>query len=117
MTFLAHYHNMSTYHFGGKHESGGRDYLLEINPHYVEGGLDDELNAVDARWIDMYSGLFIDISALSRRKGTLSLPYNSGFKIRLRHTHARTSLPHFKFSMPIRSPRSLPGFIHGRVLR
>lgn len=42
----------------------GRDYLLEINPHYVEGGIDDELNAIDARWIDTYSGVYIDISTI-----------------------------------------------------
>ena len=42
----------------------GRDYLLEVNPHYLNASTSDWLNVIDARWIDTESGLFIDITTL-----------------------------------------------------
>ena len=62
--FLASYYNMSVFHFRSQNDPNGRDYFLEINPDY--GGLTewDHLNSIDARWIDMSVGLFIDITAV-----------------------------------------------------
>ena len=42
----------------------GRDYMLEINPAYARKTPHDHLNTIDARWIDMTAGVFIDITAL-----------------------------------------------------
>jgi len=56
--FLACYYNMTIHTFKK------RDYLLEVNPKYTEPSYDDSLNVIDARWIDIDTGLFIDITAV-----------------------------------------------------
>ena len=38
--------------------------MLEINPGYNKVGPYDELNMIDARWIDTDNGLFIDITTV-----------------------------------------------------
>lgn len=62
--YLADYYNMTVHHYKFKDAPGGRDYLLEINPNYKNDSTADWLNVIDARWIDMDSGLFIDITTL-----------------------------------------------------
>ncbi|CAL3972276.1 unnamed protein product [Diplocarpon coronariae] len=62
MHYLASYYNMSVFHYRTPRIPKGRDYLLEINPHYVDREQTDRLNVIDARWIDTDSGLFIDIT-------------------------------------------------------
>jgi hypothetical protein len=62
MHFLASYYNMTIFHYRTPQFETGRDYLLEINPHYVIRDDSDTENVIDARWIDMMSGLFIDIT-------------------------------------------------------
>lgn len=42
-----------------------RTYLLDVNPHWAERSRGDGFNIIDARWIDVQSGLYIDITALS----------------------------------------------------
>lgn len=64
--FLAEYYNMTEHHFDIPGVEGGRSYLLEINPHYVVKSIEDKLNVIDGRWIDMSSGLFIDITAVRK---------------------------------------------------
>jgi hypothetical protein len=64
MYFLAAYYNMSVYYFQYEGMPEGRTYLLEVNPHHEHRETDDELNSVDARWIDMVTGLYIDITAV-----------------------------------------------------
>ncbi|KAF1816504.1 hypothetical protein P152DRAFT_126530 [Eremomyces bilateralis CBS 781.70] len=41
-----------------------RRYLLEINPFYKNDSIADKWNVIDGRWIDMSTGLFIDITTL-----------------------------------------------------
>jgi hypothetical protein len=43
---------------------GGKKYLLEVNPHYADASTSDKLNRIDARWIDVQTGLFIDITTV-----------------------------------------------------
>ncbi|KAJ6123197.1 hypothetical protein N7512_005662 [Penicillium capsulatum] len=64
--FLAEYYNMTEHEFDLPHVSESRRYLLEINPNYVVSSSQDRLNVIDGRWIDKYSGLFIDITAVRR---------------------------------------------------
>jgi hypothetical protein len=71
MHHLANYYNMTVHHFnlpGGVQEEGGnssgRDFLLEINPRWEITSPEDESNRIDGRWIDMMSGLYIDITTL-----------------------------------------------------
>lgn len=63
MYMLAAYHNMTTYHYRYESAPEGRTFLLEVNPHFVHREWDDRLNVIDARWIDIQTGLFIDITA------------------------------------------------------
>lgn len=62
MFFLASYYNMTTFRYQTARIPEGREYMLEVNSHFVDGSMDDELNVIDARWVDMQSGLFIDIT-------------------------------------------------------
>ncbi|KAI5459207.1 LicD family-domain-containing protein, partial [Mariannaea sp. PMI_226] len=62
MFFLAAYHNMTVRYFKYGDMEKGKYFQLEINPSYKYRGQDDANNAIDARWIDMETGLFIDIT-------------------------------------------------------
>lgn len=62
MYYLAAYYNMSVFHYNTPRIPDGRDYMLEINPHYINRERADRLNVIDARWIDTETGLFIDIT-------------------------------------------------------
>ena len=42
----------------------GKKYLLEVNPNYTNTSTTDTYNLIDARWIDVSNGLYIDITAL-----------------------------------------------------
>ncbi|WEW58876.1 mannosyltransferase [Emydomyces testavorans] len=66
MHFLAKYYNMTEHHFRVPGIPAGRTFLLEINPHFVNRNPEDELNMIDARWIDTSSGLFIDITSVRK---------------------------------------------------
>lgn len=62
MHYLASYYNMTVFHYKTPRIPEGRDYMLEVNPHYVNREQTDKLNVIDARWVDTTSGLFIDIT-------------------------------------------------------
>ncbi|EOA86692.1 uncharacterized protein SETTUDRAFT_48843, partial [Exserohilum turcica Et28A] len=42
----------------------GKKYLLEVNPNYTNTSTKDKYNLIDARWIDVSNGLYIDITTL-----------------------------------------------------
>ena len=64
---LASYYNMTIHTFDlGDDEQ--RDYMLEVNPKYTDPSYDDILNVIDARWIDIETGLYIDITAVRPHK-------------------------------------------------
>ena len=60
---LASYYNMTIHSFKNSDDKK-RDYMLEVNPKYTDPSYDDTLNVIDARWIDIETGLFIDITAV-----------------------------------------------------
>lgn len=64
MYHLAHYYNMTVHHFKIPGVEEGRDFLLEINPRWEISSPEDETNRIDGRWLDMTSGLYIDITTL-----------------------------------------------------
>lgn len=45
-----------------------KEYLLDINPHHSDIGRGDGQNVIDARWIDLSNGMFIDITGLAERE-------------------------------------------------
>ena len=63
--FLASYYNMTI------HKYKGRSYMLEINPQYVNGSAADFLNMIDGRYIDMDKGLFIDMTTVRQKEGSV----------------------------------------------
>ncbi|KAI1139523.1 LicD family-domain-containing protein [Hypoxylon sp. FL0543] len=44
-----------------------KTYLLDVNPHHADIGRGNGHNIIDARWIDVSNGLFIDITGLAER--------------------------------------------------
>lgn len=95
MYYLAAYHNMSTFHYKTPGEKGGREYLLEVNPNYVNREQTDSLNKIDARWIDMNSGMFIDITTvrynLTHPEGEGILSCKDGHEFRVwRHSRSNS---------------------------
>jgi hypothetical protein len=74
MAFLHNYYQLYVFHYNHPNIPGGRDYMLEINDQFSEYNDYDKFNAIDGRWIDMQTGIFIDITAVRpdeemRRKG------------------------------------------------
>ena len=70
MHFLASYYNMTIHHYATPlMPTGGRNYMLEINPGYTNGSPEDRLNVIDARWIDTETGVFIDITTVRPKEG------------------------------------------------
>ncbi|KAI0161523.1 LicD family-domain-containing protein [Xylariaceae sp. FL1272] len=55
----------------GKPEGGNgtvlKKYLLDINPHHGDLTRGNGANVIDARWIDISNGMFIDITGLRER--------------------------------------------------
>ena len=45
-----------------------RSYLLDINPAYIERVKGNGKNIIDARWIDMRNGMYIDITGVSEAR-------------------------------------------------
>lgn len=88
--YLAAYYNMSTFFYRTPRIPGGREYLLEVNPHYINREQTDSLNVIDARWIDMESGMFIDITTvrynLTHPEGEGMLSCKDGHEFRVRGT-------------------------------
>ena len=69
MDFLAAYYNMTIHTYRAKGTRRGKNYMLEINPGYTNGSPSDKLNVIDARWIDIETGVFIDITVVRHKKG------------------------------------------------
>ena len=88
MHFLASYYNMSVFHYKTPRIPEGRDYMLEINPHYTNREQTDKLNVIDARWVDTTTGLFIDITTVRYNythpagEGMLSCKDGHEFRVR-----------------------------------
>ena len=60
-------HTKHTHTFDrGDGSKAEKSYLLDVNPNYVYS-LGDRLNMIDARWIDLDTGMFVDITALAHR--------------------------------------------------
>ncbi|KAI1807740.1 LicD family-domain-containing protein [Daldinia bambusicola] len=44
-----------------------KTYLLDVNPHHTDLTRGNGANVIDARWIDVGTGLFVDITGLAER--------------------------------------------------
>jgi hypothetical protein len=89
MTYLATFYNMTVFHYKTPRIPEGRDYMLEINPHYINREQTDKMNVIDARWIDTSSGLFIDMTTARYNythpagEGMLSCKDGHEYRVRL----------------------------------
>lgn len=88
MFYLAAYYNMTLYNHQSETAPNGRDYLLDVNPHFAHRDQDDALNVIDARWIDTATGLFVDVTAaryaLKHREGEGVMFDKNGHEFRVR---------------------------------
>ena len=68
LSWLGQNLNMTIHSYNSTDSDGTemhREYLLDVNPNIVERVRGDGMNVIDARWIDVRNGLFIDITGLS----------------------------------------------------
>lgn len=62
---LASKYNMTQYDYQLDNVQIRKKYLLDVNPWIWERTDGDRQNVIDARWIDMQNGLYIDITGLA----------------------------------------------------
>lgn len=60
--------NHTVHHYVSEDRRVKRDYLLDVNPWVWERTRGDGMNIIDARWIDVRNGLYIDITGLSETR-------------------------------------------------
>lgn len=65
LEYLIDHDNQTTHHYVSEDNRVKRDFVLDINPHANIRDRGDGMNVIDARWIDVRNGLFIDITGLS----------------------------------------------------
>lgn len=65
LNYLGENHNRSMHKYESEDGQTKREYLLDVNPWIWERERGDGMNVIDARWIDIRNGLFIDITGLS----------------------------------------------------
>ena len=65
LMYMADHFNRTTFDYEDAEDGFERTYLLDVNPHARQRDRGDGANIIDARWIDMKNGLYIDISGLS----------------------------------------------------
>ncbi|KAJ8104424.1 LicD family-domain-containing protein [Lipomyces tetrasporus] len=67
-------------------ENEARNYYLDVNPNFLYRSHEDRENVIDARFLDMQTGLYIDITALAetdpiRHPNTISCKNNHRYLI------------------------------------
>ncbi|KAK5658583.1 hypothetical protein OQA88_1976 [Cercophora sp. LCS_1] len=70
LAYLATHYNQTVHHYVHSDTSGvvtNKTYLLDVNPFHGMKGRGMGLNVIDARWIDVENGMFIDITGLMER--------------------------------------------------
>jgi LicD family len=65
LLYIADYHNRTIHEYVSEDKKFQRKYLLDVNPWSRQRDPGDGANIIDARWIDMTNGLYIDITGLS----------------------------------------------------
>lgn len=65
LNHLAQQFNQTTHKYSSTNGTIEREYFLDINPWYWQRDRGDGANVIDARWIDVRNGLFVDITGLS----------------------------------------------------
>jgi len=92
LTFVARYYNMSVWHYKTPDRAEGHSYMLEINPDFITEGPFDKLNTIEARFIDMESGLFIDITSVRPDEAQIAKGITGALKCKDRHRFNKTDI-------------------------
>lgn len=66
LAYLADHYNRTVVQYESPDSGKKREYLLDINPWSRQRERGQGHNIIDARWIDITTGLYIDITGLSR---------------------------------------------------
>ncbi|KAK6534326.1 hypothetical protein TWF281_005652 [Arthrobotrys megalospora] len=102
---LAESFNLTTWSYNFEQENFQREYLLDINPYWVNRLRGTAANLIDGRWIDKSTGLFIDITGLSQthgvtRPGVISCKNLHRYKIQEIYPLRDTRFENFKAFVP-----------------
>ncbi|KAH7073683.1 LicD family-domain-containing protein [Paraphoma chrysanthemicola] len=62
---LGELYNQTKYLYTSSDGMVKREYLIDVNPWIFERVRGDGMNVIDARWIDVRNGLYVDITGLS----------------------------------------------------
>ncbi|KAF2462382.1 LicD family-domain-containing protein [Lineolata rhizophorae] len=85
LKYMGAHLNHTTYVYNSDDKHTRRRYLLDVNPYSVERVRGNGKNIIDARWIDVSNGLYIDITGLSdvelERPGILSCKNNHHYRV------------------------------------
>lgn len=65
LQYLGKKYNQTMHKYQPEDGTPEREYLLDIGAYIDERDRGDGMNVIDARWIDITNGLFIDITGLS----------------------------------------------------
>jgi len=65
LTMMGNKYNMTTHQYKSEDGTVEREYLLDVNPWIWQRVRGDGMNIIDARWIDVRNGLFIDITGIA----------------------------------------------------
>ncbi|KAF1970129.1 hypothetical protein BU23DRAFT_474999 [Bimuria novae-zelandiae CBS 107.79] len=65
LNYLGKHYNMTTHKYRSEDGKTERTYLMDVGNMIHERVRGDGMNVIDARWIDVSNGLFIDITGLS----------------------------------------------------
>lgn len=87
LQMLGREYNMTTHEYSTADKSINREYLLDVNAWAWERVRGDGWNIIDARWIDVRNGLYIDITGLAevepeKEPGVLKCKNNHKYKVR-----------------------------------
>lgn len=108
LTWVGHNLNRTEHEYKWTDASGAEQtskYILDINPHHIEKGRGDGLNIIDARWIDLANGAYVDITGLAERE----LPKKPGiWSCRNYHRYHTTDLFPMRQSEFEGTPAMLP---------
>lgn len=70
LKYLGEHYNQTRHVYTFPDGTTHREYLLDVNPWIWERERGDGMNIIDARWIDVSNGLFIDITGLTETHPT-----------------------------------------------
>jgi len=65
LTMIGDKYNMTQHRYVSKDGLVEREYLLDVNPWIWQRVRGDGMNVIDARWVDVRNGLYIDITGIA----------------------------------------------------